>query len=156
MMIYVSAQMRRGASGDPIQLEGWRDGQSGPVDGPAFMTLSQGMPRRDLVCVAIEPASAHLSVMAAGGSLHYSRLADATLRPLPAVAAWSLARGDAYIALTPGALRLADSPAIARFLHLHDNFNAQRLAESVLAFLAQESGRTGFPEDVTVLVVEAR
>jgi len=108
-----------------------------------------------LLRLAVDPA-ATLTASAAGGSLHYFRLADATLRPLPADAALTFARGDAYIAVSPGARRLADSPAIARYLHVHDGFNAERLAEGLLRFLAQESGQADFPEDVTVLVVEAR
>jgi hypothetical protein len=98
-----------------------------------------------------------LTASATGGTLHYFRFADATLRPLPpAPPALPFARGDAYIALSPGALRLADAPAIARFIHLRDYFNADRLARGLLEFLGQQAGLAGFPEDVTVLVVEAR
>jgi len=114
------------------------------------------VPQVELARLLIDPAAATITASAASGGLHYFRLADATLRPLPAETALTLARGDAYIAVSSGARRLADSPAIARYLHLHDGFNAERLAEGLLRFLAQESGQAEFPEDVTVLVVEAR
>jgi hypothetical protein len=44
---------------------------------------------------------------------------------------------------------------IARFLHLRDYFNAERLAEGALDLLAQEAGGN-MPDGVGVIVVEAR
>jgi hypothetical protein len=39
---------------------------------------------------------------------------------------------------------------------LRDDFNAERLAEGLLRQLADVSGQTDFPNDVTVIVVECR
>jgi hypothetical protein len=127
----------------------------------------------DSLRLSLDPASLTLHAAAQPGVLHYFRLADATLVPLPPEhppalhrlirwqAHWHgptlhLAAGDAYIALSPGAARVADSPAIARFLHLRDYFNADKLAEALLAHLLELAGANPLPEDVTVLVVEAR
>jgi hypothetical protein len=157
MILVVCAKTSQGLSGDHNQLAGCTASQSGPLTAPVEITLEGATtPPARLMRLAIDPAAATLAASSTNGSLHYLRLANATLRPLPPEAALSFARGDAYIAVSPGARRLADSPAIARYLHLHDGFNAERLAEGLLRFLAQESGQTEFPEDVTVLVVEAR
>ena len=103
--------------------------------------------------VAVDPATATLTAANAGAAMHYWRYADATLKPLPAAPPpLTLARGDAYIAVALGDPPSADSPTIARFLHLRDYFNAQRLAEALLAHLAEAGGAAG----VGVLVVEAR
>jgi|SRR5579859_554483 len=157
MVLVVCARTTQGLTGTHNQLSGWPAGDAGPLLAPAVITLSVGpSPSATALLLTIDPASAAITASAAGGSLHYFRLADATLRPLPAEATLTLARGDAYIAVSPGARRLADSPAMARYLHLHDGFNAEHLADGLLRFLAQESGQAEFPEDVTVLVVEAR
>jgi hypothetical protein len=155
MILTASAKTRPGLTTNHVRLAGW---PAGPITAPVEITLwCAAEPQACLVRLTLDPASATLAASAAGGSQHYFRLADATLRPLPPEApALSFACGDAYIALSPGARRLAVTPSIARFLHQRDGFNAERLAESVLDFLAQESGQADFPEDVTVLVVEAR
>ena len=155
MALYLSIQVRHGLSSAPIQMEGWAEGRSGPVDQPRLVTLWSGAPRHSLLRLSLEPAGGSLNAIASSGSLHYFRWADATLRPLPAEATVSLARGDAYVALTSEAQRVG-SPAIARFVHLRDYFNAERLAAGILDFLASESGQTAFKEDVAALVVEAR
>jgi len=155
MVLYAAIKTHQGPAGDHIEFDGWPDGQAGPVGAQTLIRLSNGRPREPLLRVTLEPALDRLSATAARGSLHYSRLADATLRPLPALAEVSFARGDTYIGLTPPA-GLAEPPAIARFLHMRDDFNAERLAEGVLDFLAQESGASDFPLDVSVIVVEAR
>lgn len=107
------------------------------------------------------------------GVLHYFRPADGALIPLPPEHAPSrhrlipdrpesqgeplqLAPGDAYIALSPGAGRIADSPAVARFIHLRDYFNAEKLVDALLLQLSELAGSQDFPEDVTALVIEAR
>jgi hypothetical protein len=157
MILLVSAKVSRGESKGRDRLTGWPEELTGPLSVPAEISLYGTVaPQACLLRLALDPTAATLAASAAGGSLHYFRLAGATLRPLPAEAVLSFARGDAYIAVSPGALRLTDSPAIARYLHLRDGFNAERLAEGLLRFLAQESGQAEFPEDVTVLVVEAR
>ena len=107
--------------------------------------------------IYLDHAMLTLTCAAAEGVRHYLRLADSTLKPLPPLPeALAFSPGDAYIALTPGASKIADSPAIARFLHLRDYFNADKLAEALLAHLAELAGTDEFPEDVTVLVIEAR
>jgi hypothetical protein len=158
MDLIASAKTRQGQSTSRLRLTGWLSDQTGPIAAPAEIGLwCAAEPQASLVRLTLDPRQSTLTATAAGGSQHYFRLADATMRPLPPEApALSFARGDAYIALSPGARLLAGSPAIARFLHLRDYFNAERLAEGVLDFLAQESGRAEFPEDVTVLVIEAR
>src|SRR5262245_44911372 len=84
--------------------------------------------------VAVDPATAALTVAHTGSAHHYWRWADGTLKPLPAgPAPLTLARGDAYIAVLAGDPPAVASVTIARFLHLRDYFNAQRLAEALLA-----------------------
>lgn len=123
--------------------------------------------------VVVDPFRMSLQSTATPGVLQYYRRADATLVPLPPEHAPAghrlitervtagdetlvLAPGDAYIAVSPGVAGVADSPAIARFLHLRDYFNADKLVEALLAHLSELAGPDGLPEDVTVLVVEAR
>ncbi|MGQ0604840.1 MAG: hypothetical protein ACT4QE_24425 [Anaerolineales bacterium] len=116
-----------------------------------------------------EALTVHYS--ASPGVLHYFRLADATLIPLPPEHAPTrhiirqgrpqgsplrFSAGDAYIAVSPGVARITDSPAVARFIHLRDYFNADKLAEALLAHLLELACTDQIPEDVTVLVVEAR
>jgi hypothetical protein len=98
-----------------------------------------------------------LTATATPGILHYFRLADATLKPLsdqPGPLAF--APGDTYIALTPGVRRIADGPTVARFLHLRDDFNAEKLAGALLEHLVEMAGVDELPEDITALVIEAR
>ena len=157
MRMSLAAKAHMGPLGYHDRLDGWPNDEAGPLTAAVEITLSGGDAGQTLlVHLVINLGAATVAATAAGGSQHYFRLADATLRPLPAEAALSFDRGDAYIAVSPGARRLADGPAIARFLHLRDGFNAERLADGLLSFLAQESGAAEFPEDVTVLVVEAR
>jgi hypothetical protein len=157
MVIIVSAKTRQGLSGEHDRLAGWPPGAASAVTAPLAITLFPGSATQaGLIQITLDPVVTTLAAASAGSSPHYFRLADATLRPLPAAATLALARGDAYIAVSSGALRLADSPAMACYLHVHDSFNAERLAEGLLGFLAHSSSQAEFPEDVTVLVVEAR
>ena len=157
MPIILSAKTHPGLLGEHDRLVGWPLGAADAVTTPLAVTLLPGAaPQTGLIHLTLDPVTLTLAATSAGSSQHYFRLADATLRPLPAAATLTLARGDAYIAVSSGALRLTDSPAMARYLHVHDNFNAARLAEGLLRCLAQESGQTEFPEDVTVVVVYAR
>jgi hypothetical protein len=134
---------------------------------PTLITLGEALR------LQLDPDALTLHFAAQPGVLHYFRLADATLVPLPPAhpparhsplprqAHWhgptlTLAAGDAYIALSPGAARLADSPAVARFLHLRDYFNAEKLAEALLAHLLELAGNEPPATAATVLVVEAR
>jgi hypothetical protein len=124
-----------------------------PLGAPARVTLARG--GEAVLILDLDPAASALAAQASPEVLHYYRCADATLKPLPpAPPPLRLERGDAYVALSPGARALADSPAIARFLHLRDYFNAQRLAEALLGHLLAPGATPA--EDVTVIVVEAR
>jgi hypothetical protein len=90
-------------------------------------------------------------------SRHYFRLADGTVRPLPAQPApLHCAAGDAYVALSPGVQPVADGHAIAHFIHVRDDFNADKLAQALLDHVMEVAGADAFGEDVTVLVVETR
>ncbi len=109
----------------------------------------------------IEPAAALVRVHGRApqhaAPLHYLRLADATVKPLPPdPAPLHLLPGDTYLALTPGALALADSPAIARFIHLRDYFNAEKMAAALLDHLLAQAGAAAPSDDITLLVHEAR
>jgi hypothetical protein len=115
-----------------------------------------------LLTILVHPAEARLSPAAEAGALHYFRLADATVRPLPPTPpVLACQPGDAYIAVTPAAAQLAAgepggaSAAIARFLHLRDYFNADKLAAALLAHLVELGGDAG-ATGAGVLVVEAR
>ncbi len=115
-----------------------------------------------LLTVLVSPAEARLTPAAEADVLHYFRLADATVRPLPPTPpALVCQAGDAYIAVTPAAARLAAgqaggaSAAIARFLHLRDYFNADKLAAALLAHLVEVAGGAEVV-GAGVLVVEAR
>jgi hypothetical protein len=108
--------------------------------------------------VAVDPAALRVAPrLAEGSGLHYFRLADATLKPLPpAPPPLRLVRGDAYVAVLPGAVGAADSPAIARFLHLRDYFNAERLAKAVMAHIVEAGGEAAQAEAMAVVVIELR
>jgi hypothetical protein len=141
----------------------------------AETTVSVRAGAETLVAVDIEADPLCLVPLAAPGVVHFLRLADATLIPLPPehegirhrLVAWQLARvqpgglgtplrlpldaGDAYIAVAGSSL---DSPAIARFIHLRDYFNAERLADALsheLRVLTPDPGA-----DATLIVLEAR
>jgi hypothetical protein len=157
LVLSIAIRNRQGADGKASHVIGWGDDTPGAITAPAEITLLNGTgPGTPWLRLSIDPALPALTALAADGMLHYFRFADATLRPLPpAPALLRFARGDAYIAVLPGALRLA-SPSIARFVHLRDDFNADRLAQGLLDVLAEQAGPAGLSEAVTVLVVEAR
>jgi hypothetical protein len=114
-----------------------------------------------LLTVALDPgALTAIATLVDPGALHYFRHADGTVQPLPVQPpALTFQPGDAYIGVTPGAARLAAaevggaSAAIARFLHLRDYFNAQKLAAALLEHLLALGGD---PTGAGVLVAEAR
>lgn len=84
------------------------------------------------------PAEQRLIARAEETTAHFLRLADATLRPLePEPGPINLAPGDAYVALMPGQPPLASQAglATARFIHLRDYFNADKLAVDLLNYL---------------------
>jgi hypothetical protein len=138
------------------------------VQEPQHITLCGG-PAQTMLALELNPTALTLAYRSVPGVLHYFRLADATLIPLPPEheptrhkpgrpqgAPLQFAAGDAYIAVSPGVARITDSPTVARFLHLRDYFNAEKLADALLTHLLELAGAAEIPEDVTVLVVEAR
>ena len=114
------------------------------------------------LCVSLDPVNMTLtcSVTAradGGPPLHYFRLADGRVRPLlPDPESLTFSAGDTYVALCLGARRVTDSPSVARFLHERDDFNADKLAASLLDHLLELAGSEALAEDITALVVEAR
>lgn len=127
---------------------------------PAFYTAHHTTPGSiapEFVELQFDPEHLRLTCAARAGAWHYFRLADGTVKPLPPhPAPLVFEPGDTYIALSPSARRVTDSPTVARFLHLHDFFNAEKLAASLLAHLVDNAGGLSFPEAVAVIVVEAR
>lgn len=134
-------------------------------------------PPMSLVDVSLDEEAGSLRSQTMRGVFHYLRQSDATLIPLPPEAAevghklipWRLEElgvqvnqpptlrlrpGDAYVAVTPGAAALAEGTAIARFIHLRDYFNAERLAQALADDIC--GGRAVLQAPFTVLVVEAR
>src|SRR5437773_11802952 len=103
MILVASVKSQAGIANHHDQLSGWRDGQSDSLTAPVEISLAaDGAAQAGSVRLALDPTAATLAASASGGSQHYFRLADATLHPLPAEAALTFARGDAYIAVSPG------------------------------------------------------
>jgi hypothetical protein len=125
--------------------------------GTAPRIILRALSPEAFLCVALNASALILTCAAAEEVLHYFRFADATLKPLsdqPGPLAFS--PGDTYIALTPGVRRIADGPTVARFLHMRDDFNAEKLADALLDHLMEMAGVDELPEDITALVIEAR
>jgi len=130
--------------------------------GTAPRIILRALSPEAFLCVALNASALILTCAAAEEVLHYFRFADATLKPLsdqPGPLAF--APGDAYIALSPGARRVVDSAddvrhVVARFLHMRDDFNAEKLADALLDHLMEMAGVDELPEDITALVIEAR
>lgn len=127
-----------------------------PASDPAAMLAGLG-PGASL-CLRLHDTALTLEAATRPGLWHYVRRCDATLIPLGPTLAQPLAfqRGDAYVALSPGAAQLTDSPTVARFIHLRDYFTAPALARAILAHIEDVTRTHDFPVDVTALVVEAR
>ena len=134
-------------------------------------------PPMSLVDVSFDEAASSLRAQTMRGVFHYLRQSDATLIPLPPeahevghklvpwrleelglrvdqVPSLTLRPGDAYVAVTPGAASLAEGTAIARFIHLRDYFNADRLSQALADDI--RSGRGDPQTPFTVMVIEAR
>jgi hypothetical protein len=129
-------------------------GSEGRLTGPTALAVraAPGGP----VCLeaALDPAGLTVAASIAAQASHWLRLADASLRPLTAQSGLlTLARGDSYVALVTSGAELdpAQRMAAARFIHLRDYFNAEKLASALLDELAAENGR-----GLGVLVVECR
>jgi hypothetical protein len=115
-------------------------------DPPTALTLTHA--GAALLRVEWQSAALALTARARAGVWHCHRWADATVRPLPpAPVPLTFERGDTYVAV----YSCADSAALARFIHLRDYFNAEKMAEAVWAH-AQESGAMA----EAVIVIEAR
>jgi len=105
----------------------------------------------------LNPVDLTLAVTAIPDTPHFFRLADGTVKPLPSdPALLTFSPGDAYIALNPVALDLADSPAIAGFLHLRDYFNADKLGDALLKYLTGLAGLNEPPVTLSILIIECR
>ena len=131
-------------------------GQAGPAAGPTVLAVRASPGGRLCLEAALNPEALTAAVSALGGVAHWLRLADASLRILPAqTGPLVLARGDSYVALIRGAAEPdpAQTMAAARFIHLRDYFNADKLAAALL--LELEDGNAGAP-GLGVLVVECR
>jgi hypothetical protein len=138
-------------------VEGLPAAGSGALEGQVVLVVRRVTAEEPGLRVRADPRVLTVEARMAGGGLHYFRLADGTLKPLPpAPPALRLARGDAYVAVLPGAVGAADGPAVARFLHLRDYFNAERLARAVVGHVLEVGGRAAEGEAMVVVVVEAR
>ena len=132
---------------------------------PAFQVARRTHPNSvppEFVEVQLNPTTLTLTSVAQAGVWHYFRSADGTLKLLdPQPGPLAFEPGDTYIALSPSVRQVSDSPAVARFLHLNDNFNAEKLATRLLAHLIENVGLENadggpFPEALSVLVIEVR
>ena len=126
------------------------------------VSIHIGLDEFALVTVYLNPTLLNVNAIICRGALHYWRLADGTVKPLLSdTPNMRFEPGDAYVAVTPDGARLAEtqpggaSAAVARFIHLRDYFNADRLAEALLAHLV-ELGEGAEAAGAGVLVVEAR
>lgn len=110
-----------------------------------------------VLTVEVDPSALVLTAAAAPTALHYFRLADGTVKPLPpSPGSLAFSAGDAYLAVAGAASPLSSlSTALARFLHLRDYFNADKLAAAVLDHLVELS-EGGSAEGAGVLVIELR
>ena len=127
----------RAASPDMIALTG---------DPPTALTLTRH--EAPLLNVNLQSAALALTATAHTEVWHCHRWADATVKLLPPTPApLTLERGDTYVAVYP----YTDGAALARFIHLRDYFNAEKMAEAVWAH-AQENDI----ELWAVIVVEVR
>lgn len=126
---------------------------------PAFYIARRAAPGpvdAEFVELQLEADRLTLTASAQAEVWHYFRLADGTVKPLPPrPEPLVFEPGDTYLALSPSAWQVTDSPTVARFLHLHDVFNAEKLAAALLGHLIENAGGI-LPETVTVVVVEAR
>jgi hypothetical protein len=155
--LYWGVAARAGGDGRGWVVEGLPAAGSGTLEGPVALVVRRGSNEEPGLRVRADPGALRVEARMAGGGLHYFRLADATLKPLPpAPPALRLARGDAYVAVLPGAVGAADGPAVARFLHLRDYFNAERLARAVVGHVLEVGGEAAEGEAMVVVVVEAR
>jgi hypothetical protein len=92
--------------------------------------------------------------------LHFLRLADAALKHLgPGPCQVLLAPGDAYVAVISGRQSLSSESklATARFIHLRDDFNANKLAVDLLKHLLADDNPLSQPNpSLGALVIECR
>ena len=133
-----------------------------PLPAPIRLRVLAGPRSLAVISISVDPATSTLLPVADPAARHYFRLADATVKPLPpSPPPLTFEPGDAYVAVTPGAVALAAdqadgaSAALARFVHLRDYFNADKLAAALLEHLLALGGSQASP-GAGVLVVELR
>ncbi len=123
-------------------------------------TVRAGLNMPAALELQLVPAERLLITSAVEAIAHCLRLADATLKPLePEPGLINLAPGDAYVALIPGQQRLTPEArlATARFIHLRDYFNADKLAVDLLKHLhADDDLDNQPPPALGALVIECR
>jgi hypothetical protein len=139
------------AEGDPLPA------LPGALTVPTRLVVLPGLDAAAVLTLEADPATLTLTATAAPAALHYFRLADGTVEPLPpSPVALAFSAGDAYLAVAWAAGPPSDlSTALARFLHLRDYFNADKLAAAVLDHLAELSDSAS-TEGAGVLVIELR
>ena len=124
-------------------------------DPPTTLTLTWAA--TPLLRVELDHTALAFTAIAHPEVWHYHRWADATIKPLPPQPDLiPLYPGDSYLALSPGARALTDRYAIARFLHERDYFNAEKLAQAVLAQMLAETEASTLAYDFSIVVIEAR
>ena len=132
---------------------GW---QVGALAGPTRVVVSARPGGPEALTADLAPATVTIEPTAGDSARHWLRLADGTVRPLAkAPGPLALEPGDSYVAVVTG---VAPDPALsiaaARFIHLRDYFNADKLAGALLAELAGQEGEAA--SGMGVLVVECR
>ena len=129
------------------------------TDEAAFVERHRNAPPGTLfaeatLSIALNPQDFSLRVSGLPETIHYHRYADATLTPLPPTPPpFTLERGDCYLALSAGLLSITDAATIARFVHLRDYFNAEKLVQAIVREIEDMGEVT---HDVTILVIERR
>ena len=114
----------------------------------------------DLLVVSSEQVLITSVTSATEGIIHFLRLADAALKQLgPDPGQVLLAPGDAYVAVISGGKSLTSETklATARFIHLRDEFNADKLAADLLKHLLADDNPVSQPNpSLGALVIECR
>jgi hypothetical protein len=114
----------------------------------------------DLLVVSSEQVFITSVTSTTEGIIHFLRLADAALKQLgPDPGQVLLAPGDAYVAVISGGKSLTSETklATARFIHLRDEFNADKLAADLLKHLLADDNPASQPNpSLGALVIECR
>jgi len=114
----------------------------------------------DLLVVSSERVLISSATSTTEAIIHFLRLADAALKQLgPDPGQVVLAPGDAYVAVISGRQSLSSETtlATARFIHLRDDFNADKLAVDLLKHLLADDNLVSQPHaSLGALVIECR